>query len=222
MITFSPRFRSQSPAQNGGPGGALSYGDMSTLQGLAGNDPRNTLLLNANARYIDDALSGLLSGTPSPINRAWQESNYLNGQDLQDILATRQGIRDGKAQAYFGPDGKMTVRRQGEAGWTSAAPEGAIGIGADGGGYNPLASARVTGLNSDPNARYTHDMIRDPLTGISVNRGQAAAAQQRYGSRSQVRPATGNRVVQVGNMPDLWKGFNSYAAPGSGRGGRMT
>lgn len=224
MNTFSPRFRSQSAAHNGGPGGALSYGDMSVLQGLAGNDPRNTLLLNANNSYVDDALTQLLQGgTPSPVNRAWMESHYLTGEDLQSILNTRQGIRGGTAQAYFSPDGQLNVRRQGEAGWNSAAPNGSIGIGADGGGYNPISSARIPGLAPVTGTRYTADVVRDPVTGIGVSRGQQAAAQQQYGGNTSPRHSgQGRRATQVGNRPELWKAYNAYQAPGASRGGRTT
>lgn len=230
MITFSPRFRSQSPAANGGPGGMLSYGDASVLRGLAGNDPRNTLLMSANDTNIDSALKSLLQGgSRTPINRAWLEAHYLNGQDLESILATREGIRKGTAQAFFTPDGKLNVRQQGQPGWNTAAPEGAIGIGADGGGFNPLTSAQVPGT---PGAgmggeRFTQDVIRDPITGIGVSRFQQAGIQQRYGGAPRPkmgRPgsaAMGARPA-VSARPNMNPSYAPFRPPQAGRGGRTT
>lgn len=215
MITFSPRFRSQSPAHNGGPGGMLSYGDTETLRGLAGNDPRNTLLMNANDTNIDTALKNLLwGGSQTPINRAWMESHYLNGQDLESLLSTREGIRKGTAQAYFGPDGKLAVRRQGEQGWTGAAPEGSIGIGADGAGFNPLTSGGIPGFTQQNAGPMTHDMIRDPITGIAVSRNQHTNIQAKYGGPIR----RGNRTQQA--VPKL--SYAPFRAPQAGRGGRTT
>jgi hypothetical protein len=181
MITFKPRFRGgPGSGQPGSSGPAVpASGIDSLVQGVQGGG-LGALLLNASNRSIDDTLKYLSQPYSNPayrpqIDKALMDALSLNGQDIQEALRLREGIRAGTTRAFLDQNGQVRSFTQGQPGWETAADPSWMGIGADGGDYNPFQAA-ATKLPS-AQGRYTDDMVFDPNLGVRINRGQQAAMQ---------------------------------------------